>query len=90
MKIVFDYSEVGGKRVKRKEVQRIRWIGHIAKVAKQRTVKRITEWRPIAARRIGGQRSRWEDDVRQVLGKMKIQNWSKMAMDGEEWKRIAE
>jgi len=39
MRIVFDYSEVGGNRVKRKEAQRIRWIGHIAKMAKERAVK---------------------------------------------------
>jgi hypothetical protein len=24
------------------------------------------------------------------MGKMKIQNWSKMVMDGEAWKRIVE
>jgi hypothetical protein len=50
-------------------------------MVKERTVERVTEWRPIAARRIGGQKLRWEDDVREVLGKMKIQNWSKMAKD---------
>jgi len=33
---------------------------------------------------------RWEDDVREFLGKMKTQNWSKMAMGREAWKRIVE
>jgi hypothetical protein len=54
MRIVFDYPEVGGNRVKRKKAQRIRWIGRIVKVVKEMTVKRVREWRPIAARRIGG------------------------------------
>jgi hypothetical protein len=67
------------------------WIGHIVKIVKERTMKRVTvETGPIAARRISGQRLRWEDDVRKGLGKMKIQNWSKMAVDREEWKRIVE
>jgi hypothetical protein len=50
---------------------------------KERTVKRITEWRTVAVRRIGRQGSRWEGDIRADLRKMKIQNWSKMAVDRE-------
>ena len=50
----------------------------------------ITEWRPIAVRRIGRLGLRLEDDVREDLGRMKIQNWSKMAMDREAWERFVE
>ena len=39
---------------------------------KKRMVKRITKWRPVAVRRIGGPRIRWEVEVREDLGKMKI------------------
>lgn len=31
-----------------------------------------------------------EDDVREDLGRMKIQNWSKISMDREAWKRYVE
>jgi hypothetical protein len=48
---------------------------------KERTVKRITGWRTITVRKIGRQGSRWEDDIIADLGKMKIRNWSRMAMD---------
>jgi len=48
---------------------------------KERAVKRVTEWRTVAVRKAGRLRLRWEDNVRGDLGKMKIQNWSKMAMD---------
>ena len=34
-------------------------------------------------------RLRWEGDVGEELGRMKIQNWSKMAMEREAWKRVA-
>lgn len=33
-------------------------------------------------------RLRWDGDVREDLGRAKIRNWSKIAMDGEEWKKI--
>jgi len=36
----------------------------------EREVKRITEWRPIAVRRLGRLRLRWENDVRVDLEKM--------------------
>ena len=52
--------------------------------------RRKTEWRPTASRRIRRQRIRYEDDVREDLVELKVQNWSKMAMDGEGCKRIAE
>jgi hypothetical protein len=30
------------------------------------------------------------DDVGEVLGRMRTQNWNKMAMDTKTWKRIVE
>jgi hypothetical protein len=46
--------------------------------------------RPIEIRRIGRQRLWWEGEIREDMGKMKIQNWRKMAMDREAWKRKVE
>ena len=51
---------------------------------------RKTQWRPTAVRRIGTPQLRREKDVRADLGKMKIKNWNKMAMDREAWKRNAQ
>jgi hypothetical protein len=31
----------------------MRWTGHIVRLDKEDTVKRITEWGPIAVRRVG-------------------------------------
>lgn len=70
--------------------QRIRRIGHVVRMDKERTVKRITEWRTIAVRRIDRQGSRREDDVRAGMGIMKIQNRSKMAIDREARKTIGQ
>ena len=63
---------------------------HIVRMNKERMVKRKTEWKPIAVRRIGRPRLRWDDDVKADMGKMKIQHWSKMAVGRQAWKRIVE
>jgi len=51
-------------------------------------MKRTTEWRPIAGRRIDRPSLRWEDDVKGDLGRMKIHNWGTIGMDTEECKRM--
>jgi len=33
---------------------------------------------------------KWEGDVREDMGRMKIQNWGKKAVDREAWKRNVE
>ena len=53
-------------------------------------MKRVAEWRPVVVRAIGRKRLRGEVYVRADLGKIKIQNCSKMAVDIEAWKRIVE
>jgi len=62
------------------KAQRIRWIGHIVRMDEERMMKRITVWRPDAVRRIGRLKLKWENDVREDLGKMKI--WNSGKIDG--------
>jgi hypothetical protein len=50
-------------------------------------MRKNTQWRPIVVRTIGTPRLRRENDVRAYLLKMKIQNWSQMAVDREAWNR---
>jgi hypothetical protein len=40
------------------KAQRIRWVGHIVRMDIERTMKRITEWRPSAVERVGRPRLR--------------------------------
>jgi hypothetical protein len=67
--------------VKRITAQKITWIGHIVRMDKRKTMKRLKEWRPFVVSRIDRASLRWEDVVIEGLGKIKIHNWSKMAMD---------
>jgi len=49
------------------KAQRIRWIGYIVRTDNDRTAKIVGEWRPVAVKRIGKKRLRWESDVREDL-----------------------
>jgi hypothetical protein len=46
--------------------------------------------RPVAVRRNGRPRTKWEVEVRENLGKIKFRTCGKMAKDREAWKRIVE
>ena len=50
-------------------------------------VKRVTQCRPTAVRRISRPRLRLEDDVRQDMGSMNNQHQNKMDIEREAWKR---
>jgi hypothetical protein len=47
----------------------------VKRVAKEREFTRIYKWKPFASRPIGGQKNRWEDDIRKDLQTVKIKNW---------------
>ena len=49
--------------------------------AKERKMERITWWRWIAVKRIGRSRLKWKNDIREDLGRIKIRNKLKMAID---------
>jgi len=44
-------------------------------------VKRIHKWKPFTGRPAGMPRSRWEDDVRNDLKKMKFMKWTEQVQD---------
>jgi len=54
------------------------------------TVKRIHKCKPFTVRPAGRPKSRWEDDVRNDLKKMKFMNWAEQVEDRCKWKDIVE
>ena len=51
------------------KAQRLSWFGHINRMPETSIIKRINKWKPA-----GRPKSRWEDDVRNDLKKMKLIN----------------
>ena len=59
-------------------------------MTKERVAKTIYKWKPYATRRKGRPRVRWEDDVRNDLRKMGVNNWKQMMLERKKWKEIIE
>jgi hypothetical protein len=54
------------------------------------TVKKIYKWNPFTRRPVGRPKSRWEDNVRNDLKKMKLIKWNEQVQDCLKWKDIVE
>ena len=53
-------------------------------------VKKIHKWKPFTGRPVGRPNSRWEDDVRNDLNKMKLIKRTEQVQDRLKWKGIFE
>jgi hypothetical protein len=51
-------------------------------------VKKIYRWKPLTGRPVGRPKSRWENDVRNDLKKMKLIKWTKQVQDRLKWKAM--
>jgi hypothetical protein len=66
--------------------QRLGWLGHIERMQGTRMVKAIYFWKPISRRPIGRPKTRWVDDVRKDIQKLKVPNWKTLAQDRGRWR----
>jgi hypothetical protein len=53
-------------------------------------VKAIYCWKPISRRPIRRPKTRWVDDVRKDIQKLKLPNWKTFAQDRIRWKELVE
>jgi hypothetical protein len=51
--------------------------------------KKIYKWKPITTRLQGRPKSRWDDNVKQNICKMKIKNWTVCVQDRGKWRDVA-
>ena len=70
--------------------QRLSWLGHIERMQGTRMVKAIYSWKPISRRPTGRPKTRWRDDVRKDIQKIKVPNWKTLAQDRRRWKELVE
>jgi hypothetical protein len=55
-----------------------------------RMVKKIYKWKPITTRLQGRPKSRWDDNVKQDICKMKVKNWTVCVQDSGKWRDVFE
>ena len=72
------------------KAQRLSWFGHINRMPETGIVKKIHKWKPFTGRPVGRTKSRWEDDVRNDLKRMKLKKWTEQVQDRLKWKGIVE
>jgi len=72
------------------KAQRLSWFGHINRMPETSTVKKIHKWKPFTGRPVGRPMSRWEDDARNDLKKMKLIKWTGQVQDSLKWKGIVD
>ena len=53
-------------------------------------VKKIYKWKPFTRRPVGRHKSRWKDDVREDLNKMKLIKWVEQVQDRLKLKAIVQ
>jgi len=70
--------------------KRLSWLGHVEIMTNERVTKTICKWKPYATRLKGRPRVRWEDDVRNDLRKMGVNNWKQRTQERKQWKEIIE
>jgi hypothetical protein len=54
------------------------------------TVKAIPCWKHIAKRPTGRPKTRWVDDVKKYIPKIKVPNWRTLVQDRRRWKEVVE
>jgi hypothetical protein len=54
------------------KAKKLSWFGHINRMPETGTVKKLYKWKPFTRRPVGRPKSRWEDDVRNDVEKVKL------------------
>ena len=70
--------------------QRLNWLGHIERMAKDNNVQKIKRWKPMPKRPTGRPKTRWEDDVLEDIWSMNVRNWKKVAQDRDSWEKAVD
>jgi hypothetical protein len=66
------------------KVCRLEWLGHVVRMDRERTVRKLQEGKPGGGRKNGRPRLRWMDDVELGLRHMRVKRWRTRALDRTE------
>jgi sorting nexin-29 len=74
--------------VKRINIQRLRWLGHIARMEGTTPARSVFDAVVGGQRRRGRPRARWSDQMDAILATLGITNWRSRAQDRGAWRQI--
>jgi hypothetical protein len=68
--------------------RRMRWVGHVTRMGKDRKVYRVLVGNPEGKRPLGRSRRRWEDGIRMHLGEIGkgSVDWIRLAQERDRWR----
>jgi hypothetical protein len=72
------------------KAQKLSWFGHIQRMPKVRATKKIFKWNSLNTRPTERPKYRWEDNIIQDLGQMKVKNWLTCVQDRVKWEDVVE
>jgi len=70
--------------------QKLNWLGHVELMTEDNIVQKIKRWELMSKRPIGRRKTRWEDDVKEDIKSISINNWMKVALNRDSWKKVFE
>jgi hypothetical protein len=72
------------------KLRRMRWVGHVARLAEKRNVCRLLLGKPERKRQLGRARCRWVDNIRLDLGVVLWDDvdWIGLAQDRNRWRAL--
>ena len=70
--------------------RRMRWAGHVARMAEGKGVHRVLVGKPEGKRPLGRPRRRWEDNIKMDLQEVggACGDWMELAQDRDRWRGI--
>jgi hypothetical protein len=72
------------------KAQRLSWLGHLHRMPEERMMKKGYKWNPMLTRPMGRSKNRCEDDIRNGMKKLKINNWTSSIQDRNKCKLYVE
>ena len=74
--------------VKRIKIQRLRWLGHVARMDSSNAVRKVIESEPGGGcHRHGWRPQRWSKQVDENLRTLSIRNWRQVGTASDIWRR---
>jgi hypothetical protein len=68
----------------------MRWVGHVAHVGEKRDVYRVLAGKPEVKRPLGGDRHRWEGNIKMDLQEVGCgsMDWIKLVKERDRWQAV--